>query len=78
MTHVIDIALVPGVRGQGLGTSLFEELIAEATAEDRPVRVHVMKGNKALGMYQRLGFREIEDIGTHHYMEWRPDRPAVS
>ncbi len=73
--HVIDIALVPGVRGQGLGTSLFEELTHEAAAGDRCVRVHVMKGNPALRLYVRLGFREIEDIGTHHFMEWHPDRP---
>ncbi len=35
-----------------------------------------MKNSPALRLYERLGFREIDDIGTHHYMGWSPERPG--
>ena len=67
---LIDIALLPECRGGGLGTALLRALMDEAGAAGKPLRIHVEKFNRALRLYQRLGFQPIEDKGVYWYMEW--------
>lgn len=68
--RVIDIALLPEHRGQGLGTRLMESILQEAKATRRPVRIHVESFNPARRLYERLGFRKVEDRGVYLFMEW--------
>lgn len=68
--RIIDIALMPEHRGKGLGSALMESLLAEAREASKPVRIHVESTNPALRLYERLGFRRIEDKGVYHLMEW--------
>lgn len=70
--RIIDIALLPEYRGRGIGGSLMQQLLAEASAKALPVRLHVERNNWACGWYQRLGFEVIEDKGVYYYMEWQP------
>ncbi len=70
--RLVDIALLPAARGSGVGTLLLESLMAEATAARKPITIHVETNNPAMRLYQRLGFRKIEDKGVYHLMEWRP------
>lgn len=70
--ELIDIALLPAERGQGLGTQLLRELIAESDTTARPIRLWVEKFNRALGLYRRLGFVEIEDREVYLKLERRP------
>ena len=56
----------------GIGTWLLRHLQAEAQASSRPLRIHVERFNPALRLYERLGFRDIEDKGVYLFMEWRP------
>jgi GNAT superfamily N-acetyltransferase len=67
--RVVDIALMPEYRGTGLGTRLLTELFREADAAGKPVSIHVERFNRALRLYLRLGFREIEDKGVYALME---------
>lgn len=69
---VIDIALLPEHRGQGIGTQLMSEILAEGQRTGKPVRIHVEHISPALPFYERLGFVAIDDIGTHLYMECKP------
>jgi len=71
--HVIDISLLPEHRGAGIGTKLLEELQAEARAAAKPLTIHVERFNPAIRLYQRLGFRQIEDKGIYLLMEWKSD-----
>lgn len=71
--RLVDIALLPDFRGRGIGTLLLRDLFAEAEAACKPLTIHVEKFNKALRLYQRLGFRPIADRGVYFLMEWRPD-----
>jgi len=69
--RIVDISLLPEFRGSGIGTKLLRELQEEARAAGKSLTIHVERFNRALGMYQRLGFREIEDKGVYLLMEWR-------
>ena len=67
--RLVDIALLDEACGQGIGSKLIEELLAKATSEGKPLRLHVEKSNRAFQLYQRLGFQIIEDTGTQYLME---------
>ncbi len=68
---IIDIALLPEGRGQGIGTGLLRELTEEARAAGKPLSIYVEKFNPALRLYLRLGFRAMEDKGVYLRMEWQ-------
>ena len=70
--RIIDIALLPDYRNQGLGSRLMKGILAEAEAAGLPVRIHVEHYNPARRLYQRLGFKEIETNGVYYLMEWTP------
>lgn len=69
--RVIDITLAPAYRARGIGRELLQDLVSEAKTTGQVVRLHVERGNPALRLYQRLGFREIQDAGVYLEMEWR-------
>jgi GNAT superfamily N-acetyltransferase len=69
---VIDLALLPEHRGRGLGTRLLCDVLAEAGAAAKPVRIHVEQFNPARRLYDRLGFRLIADEGVYLLLEWKP------
>jgi ribosomal protein S18 acetylase RimI-like enzyme len=70
---VIDLALLPEHRGKGIGTGLLTQILAEAGAAAKPVRMHVERFNPARRLYDRLGFRQIADEGVYLLLEWKPD-----
>ena len=67
---IIDIALLPEYRGLGIGSVLLKEILAEASAARKPVRIYVERFNRALRLYERLGFRMIGDTGVYFHLEW--------
>ena len=71
--RLLDIAVLPWARGQGVGTALVESLIAEARATGRRLRHMVYFTNEgALRLYERLGFVVFEKVGdAYFHMEWR-------
>ena len=69
--RIMDIALLPEHRGSGIGTKLLRELEEEARTAGKSLTIHVERFNPALGLYQRLGFQQIEDKGVYLLMEWR-------
>jgi GNAT superfamily N-acetyltransferase len=71
--RLMDIALLPEHRRKGLGSQLLKDLQAEARTAGKPLRIHVERMNPALGLYQKLGFKQVEDRGVYWLMEWRHD-----
>jgi ribosomal protein S18 acetylase RimI-like enzyme len=69
--RIIDIALLPEHRRAGIGTRLLSELQNEARLAGKALTIHVEKFNPALCLYQRLGFRQIEDKGVYLFLEWK-------
>ena len=70
--RIIDIALLKPYRNQGIGVSILRDILAEAEAADRPVRIHVERNNPALSLYERLGFIPTDDGPVYWLMEWTP------
>ena len=70
--RLVDIALIPEARNQGLGEALLLDLLDEGQAASLPIRIHVEKFNPAMHLYLRLGFKPVEDQGVYELMEWRP------
>ena len=71
--HIVDIALLPQWRGQGLGTAIMQALQAHAATRGKGVGIFVEKFNPALRLYRRLGFAENADRAVYLEMEWLPD-----
>ena len=40
------------------------------------VGIHVEMFNPALALYERLGFRKLQEHGVYHFMEWSPESSA--
>lgn len=70
--RLMDIAMLPEHRGRGLGTQVLLELLDEGRGAGKPVRIHVERFNPALRLYERLGFRALEDRGVYLFLEWSP------
>ena len=69
--RIMDISLLPADRGAGIGTRLLRELQEEARAKGGALSIHVEKFNRAMRLYERLGFQPVEDQGVYLLMEWR-------
>ena len=70
---IIDLTLLPGYRGKGIGTDILRSLLNEAHGGKVPVRLHVERNSPALSLYLRHGFKVTGTNGNHYAMEWRPD-----
>jgi len=68
--HVIDIALLPEHRGAGIGTKFLKELQEEAKAAGKPLSIHVEQFNPARRLYERMGFKQVEEKGVYLLLEW--------
>jgi ribosomal protein S18 acetylase RimI-like enzyme len=68
--RIIDIALLPGYRGRGIGTTLIKQVLAEGEAAGKPVSIHVEHFNPAVGLYRRLGFEVVEERGAYLFLRW--------
>jgi ribosomal protein S18 acetylase RimI-like enzyme len=74
--RIVDIALLPQFRGRGAGGELLAELMDEATEMNKRLSIHVERDNRALALYERLGFRQVGEHGVHLRMEWDPAGPG--
>jgi ribosomal protein S18 acetylase RimI-like enzyme len=66
---IVDLALLPSLRGRGVGTTLLQGVLDRADARALPVRLHVEPDNRARRLYLRLGFEVVERGPTHLGME---------
>jgi ribosomal protein S18 acetylase RimI-like enzyme len=69
---LVDIALLPEFRGQGIGGVLIRRLILECDQKKVPLRLQVQKINPAQRLYQRLGFNRTGEDQMYIQMEKQP------
>lgn len=71
--HLAEIALLPAVRGRGIGTLLIEQVVSVADRRGVPTTVQVDRTNPAGRLYSRLGFRPVgPDLDPIHRLLERP------
>jgi len=68
----VDIALAPESRRAGIGTLLIRKLQDEARSANKPLRLQLIRFNRAVTLLERLGFVRTSETGTHFQMEWVP------
>jgi ribosomal protein S18 acetylase RimI-like enzyme len=69
--RIVDIALLPHFRNQGIGSHLLRQILAEGEAANKTVSIHVEKYNPAYHLYGRLGFQKIGETGVYDLLAWR-------
>ena len=72
--HLHQIHIVEEFRNQGIGTFLIRALLQRAEAGRKSVVLNVMRGNPAISLYLRLGFRTIRTDEEKLHMSWDPWR----
>jgi ribosomal protein S18 acetylase RimI-like enzyme len=76
VVFIVDLVLLPTHRGSGHGTALLADLTAWAHRRGLPVRLHVARHNtRAAALYERLGFRVIEELTQHRLMDYAKPPP---
>jgi ribosomal protein S18 acetylase RimI-like enzyme len=72
--RLLDIALLPAYRSQGIGTALMRDLMDEGAQTGKPVTLNVEQPNLgARRFYERLRFAPVSTTGLHILMEWVPE-----
>jgi ribosomal protein S18 acetylase RimI-like enzyme len=74
--RLLDLTLLAAFRGEGIGTSVIEQLQTYACERGLPLRLSVQPLNPARRLFTRLGFVDIDGPN----MEWTPvqHHPASS
>ncbi|MEJ2321430.1 MAG: GNAT family N-acetyltransferase [Gammaproteobacteria bacterium] len=69
---LVDLALLPQYRNQGTGSVLLTRLIDSAREQRKTLALHVLAGNPAQRLYERVGFLVTGTTPPYVRMEWRP------
>jgi ribosomal protein S18 acetylase RimI-like enzyme len=78
MIHIVDQAIVPNLRGRGIGTAIMRAILDDAAAAGLPVQLEVDSENDpSYRLYRRLGFMPIETLPFYLRLEWRPTAAAT-
>lgn len=70
--RIIDITLLPDFRNHGYGEYLLNTFLDEADVSKKMVSIHVERNNRALNLYERLGFVVLEDNHPIYLLLGRP------
>ncbi len=73
--QLVDIAILPSQRGQGLGAEVLTALAREADEARRAVVLQVARSNPARRLYERFGFVRTGGDDVYDAME-RPPQAA--
>lgn len=57
------MAVLPGLRGRGVGSDLLAQLLRSARAVYRAVSLSVSADNPAVRLYERAGFERVRECG---------------
>ncbi|CAE6881839.1 hypothetical protein R69608_01811 [Paraburkholderia nemoris] len=66
---IVQIQILPTHQGRGIAAYLIGEFLRQADAAGVPVKLSVLKGNRAINLYQRLGFQVVNTTDTSLQMQ---------
>jgi len=65
--EILQLQIDPKLQGKGIGKSILTDIINESS--QKPVRLSVLKTNKAQNLYSSLGFKIIDEDEHSYKME---------
>jgi ribosomal protein S18 acetylase RimI-like enzyme len=65
-----QIHLEAAYRSRGIGSQLIRDLQREAQAKNKTLSLSVVRNNPAIALYERLGFRLVDEDATKLHMLW--------
>lgn len=75
--RLMEITLLTAARNLGIGGALSGALLSRAADAGVVMGLHVEPYNPARRLYERQGFKTIEERGPYLYMVCEPTRPAI-
>lgn len=66
--HLNNIEIAPEHQSQGIGTAVVRDLLGRAARDGCDARLECLKVNRAIGLYERLGFEIEGETETHFLM----------
>lgn len=70
---IMDIALLPEFRNQGIGTAILNDLMNKARQDNVPLVLRVEFFNPAIRLYDRFGFVKTREVNSvYQEMVWAP------
>ena len=67
--YVRELVILPEFQNQGIGSAVLAEVFDLANSLEVPVRLQVLRENRARLLYERLGFTETGRTSTHILFE---------
>jgi ribosomal protein S18 acetylase RimI-like enzyme len=61
---IVQIQILPTYQGRGIAAHLVGEFLAQADGAGVPVKLSVLKENRAINLYRRLGFQVVDTTDT--------------
>jgi|SRR5580704_1531922 ribosomal protein S18 acetylase RimI-like enzyme len=72
--HILDITMAKTCRNQGIGSLVLAKIVQEAERAGKPTTIYVEKFNRALRLFERLGFR-VAAVKDFQVLLERPSAP---
>lgn len=69
--YLADIQLNSRYQGKGIGSRILNTLIKDSEYTQRPIRLKVLKGNRARELYERHGFKLKEELKHNVLLEYK-------
>ncbi len=66
--ELVEVVVLPEFQNRGIGKAMVEEEINRAKASGLCVKLQVLKKNRAIGLYNKLGFQKCGETETHILM----------
>ena len=71
-----EIQLLPEFQGRGVGTEILQEQITEAKQLALPLKLKVLRKNRAQELYKRMGFVPYKETDIDIFMKWAAGSPS--
>lgn len=68
--EVLQLQIDPGQQGKGLGKTILQSILEEASSAGKKVSLSVLKSNKAQHLYSSLGFKAVGEDEHSYFMEF--------
>lgn len=68
--HILDIIVMPGHRGSGIGTWVVKKVMADAARARKAVTIYVESFNPSMRLFERLGFQPVQTDGIYSLLKF--------